>query len=79
MAKRTFTYACSLAGLTGRSAELEFPGGLLSVSWREDDHAFLTGPAVCVYDGELDDAWLASASIRSAQVAATATSKPLPS
>ena len=71
--------ACSLAGLTGRSAELEFPGGLLSVSWREDDHAFLTGPAVCVYDGELDDAWLASASIRSGQVAATATSKPLPS
>jgi diaminopimelate epimerase len=53
--------ACSLAGLTGRSAELAFPGGLLDVAWREDDHAFLTGPAVCVYDGELDDAWLASA------------------
>jgi diaminopimelate epimerase len=65
--------ACSLAGLTGRSAELEFPGGLLGVAWREDDHAFLTGPAVCVYDGELDDAWLAAASIRPTQAAAIAT------
>jgi diaminopimelate epimerase len=66
--------ACSLAGLTGRSAELEFPGGLLRVAWREDDHAFLTGPAVSVYDGELDDAWLASASIPPDQVAATGAS-----
>jgi diaminopimelate epimerase len=67
--------ACSLAGLTGRSAELEFPGGLLGVAWREDDHAFLTGPAVCVYDGELDDAWLASASIPSAQPAIATPSR----
>jgi diaminopimelate epimerase len=66
--------ACSLAGLTGRSAELEFPGGLLGVAWRDDDHAFLTGPAVCVYDGELEDAWLASASIPTVQPAAIATS-----
>jgi diaminopimelate epimerase len=55
--------ACSLAGLTGRSAELEFPGGVLGVAWRADDHAFLTGPAVCVYDGELDDEWLASVAV----------------
>jgi diaminopimelate epimerase len=68
--------ACSLAGLTGRSAELEFPGGLLGVAWRENDHAFLTGPAVCVYDGELDDAWLASASIPPDQVAAASTALP---
>src|SRR5207244_6195147 len=52
--------ACSLAGLTGREAEVEFPGGLLQVAWRDDDHVFLTGPAVCVYDGELDDGWVAS-------------------
>jgi diaminopimelate epimerase len=72
--------ACSLAGLAGRSAELEFPGGLLHVAWRQDDHAFLTGPAACVYDGELADAWLASASIPSGQVAVTVVpSKASPS
>jgi diaminopimelate epimerase len=50
--------ACSLAGLTGRSAEVEFPGGLLRVEWRDDDHLFLTGPAICVFEGELDRAWM---------------------
>jgi diaminopimelate epimerase len=60
--------ASELAGLSGRHAEVEFPGGLLEVRWRsEDDHLFLTGPAVCVYDGELDDAWLRSASEGSAR------------
>jgi diaminopimelate epimerase len=52
--------ASSLSGRTGREAEVEFPGGLLQVAWGADDHAFLTGPAVCVYDGELDDRWLSS-------------------
>jgi diaminopimelate epimerase len=66
--------ACSLAGLTGRSAQLEFPGGRLEVAWGQDDHAFLTGPAVAVYDGDLDDAWLASASIPPAGVGRTPTS-----
>lgn len=55
--------ASVLAGLTDRVAEVEFPGGLLGVKWREeDDHLFLTGPAVCVYDGELDEPWLGNAS-----------------
>ena len=55
--------ASVLAGLAGRTAEVEFPGGLLEVRWREDDdHFFLTGPAVCVYDGELDERWLHQAS-----------------
>lgn len=53
--------ACSLAGLTGREAEVQFPGGVLAVAWREDGPAMLTGPAVCVYDGELDDVWLSQA------------------
>jgi diaminopimelate epimerase len=54
--------ASSLAGLAGREARVEFPGGLLGVRWSgEDDHLFLTGPAVCVYDGELDDGWLKGA------------------
>jgi diaminopimelate epimerase len=54
--------ASVLAGLTGKEAEIEFPGGLLRVEWREDDHLFLTGPAVFVYEGELDESWLSQAS-----------------
>jgi diaminopimelate epimerase len=50
--------ACSLSGLTGRAAELQFPGGTLWVEWREDDRVYLTGPAVCVFEGEFDHAWL---------------------
>jgi len=50
--------ACSLSGLTGRAADLHFPGGILWVEWRADDRVYLTGPAVCVFDGEFDDAWL---------------------
>ena len=51
--------ASCLEGRTGREAEVEFPGGVLNVGWGQDDHLSLTGPAVCVYEGELDDAWLA--------------------
>ena len=50
--------ACSLAGLVGREAEIEFPGGVLWVEWRPDGELYLTGPAVCVFDGELDTSWL---------------------
>ena len=50
--------ACSLAGLTGRDADVEFPGGRLRVAWRGDDHVFLTGPAVFVFEGELSEAWV---------------------
>jgi diaminopimelate epimerase len=54
--------ASTLAGLTGREATVEFPGGLLGVRWSDgDDHLFLIGPAVNVYDGELDDTWLVKA------------------
>jgi diaminopimelate epimerase len=59
--------ASELAGLVGRQAEVEFPGGLLGVRWASDDHLFLTGPAVCVYDGELDESWLRSAPTGSAR------------
>ncbi|HEX9313370.1 MAG TPA: diaminopimelate epimerase [Actinomycetota bacterium] len=54
--------ACALAGLTGREAPVEFPGGRLTVAWREDDHVFLTGPATFVFEGDVDPAWLAGAS-----------------
>jgi diaminopimelate epimerase len=51
--------ASALAGLVSREAEVEFPGGILQVAWRRDDRVLLTGPAVCVFDGELDDQWVA--------------------
>ena len=50
--------ASSVAGLTGREARVEFPGGLLDVAWREDGEVMLTGPAVWVYDGDLSRPWL---------------------
>ena len=52
--------ASSLTGRCGREAEVEFPGGVLRVGWREDDHVFLTGPAVHVFDGELTEDWMRS-------------------
>jgi diaminopimelate epimerase len=59
--------ASVLAGLTGREAEIEFPGGLLGVAWRDDDHLFLTGPAVFVYDGEVNESWLSGATVGAAR------------
>jgi diaminopimelate epimerase len=61
--------ASSLAGLVGRQGEVRFPGGLLWVDWREDDQVFLTGPAVCVFEGELDREWLALAEREGKRVA----------
>ncbi|MGH2696446.1 MAG: diaminopimelate epimerase [Actinomycetota bacterium] len=50
--------AASLMGLAGRRAVVRFEGGDLDVEWGEDDHVYLGGPAVHVYDGELSPAWL---------------------
>jgi diaminopimelate epimerase len=52
--------ASTLAGLVPRQAEVEFPGGLLRVAWGDDGNVFLTGPAVSVFDGDLDPSWLGS-------------------
>jgi len=41
-------------GRTGRSVELTAPGGLLRVTWREDDHVVLTGPAEWEFSGRFD-------------------------
>jgi len=43
--------AASLKGLTGRSATVSLPGGLLEVEWREGQ-VVLTGPARHVFDGK---------------------------
>jgi diaminopimelate epimerase len=56
--------ASALTGRTGRDAELRFPGGALGVSWRDDGHVSLTGPAVCVFDGEVAEDWLEGAAAR---------------
>ncbi|TMK86194.1 MAG: diaminopimelate epimerase [Actinobacteria bacterium] len=53
--------AASVAGFVGREATVRFPGGILDLVWRPDDHVHMTGPAVCVFDGEVDEAWLATA------------------
>jgi diaminopimelate epimerase len=52
-----------VGGLTGREAEIEVPGGVLQVEWREDDRVFLKGPATHVFDGELSDEWARAAGL----------------
>jgi diaminopimelate epimerase len=53
--------AASMEGLVAREASVRFPGGVLDLAWESDDHVHMTGPAVCVFDGEVDEAWLAAA------------------
>ncbi len=46
--------ACDLNGLTGRKVNIELLGGTLNIEWNEkDNHVYMTGPAVTVFDGEL--------------------------
>lgn len=46
--------ACNLNGLTGRKVNIELLGGTLNIEWNEkDNHVYMTGPAVIVFDGEL--------------------------
>lgn len=45
--------AAVLNGLTGRSARLRLLGGTLDITWSEDDnHVYMSGGAVTVFDGE---------------------------
>jgi diaminopimelate epimerase len=53
--------AANLAGLAKRQSELDVPGGVLSIDWRDDDHVFLTGPATFVFEADLDAAWVRAA------------------
>jgi len=50
--------AANEAGLAPARADVRFPGGVLDVE-RRDDGVLLTGPAVRVFEGTLDPAWLA--------------------
>jgi diaminopimelate epimerase len=51
--------AAALNDLARRACTVELRGGELGVEWREDDHVFITGPAVEVFSGEVDPAALA--------------------
>jgi diaminopimelate epimerase len=42
-----------LAGRNGRKATVHLPGGDLLIEWREEDnHVYMTGPAVEIFSGE---------------------------
>jgi diaminopimelate epimerase len=46
-------------GLTGRRATVALDGGTLDISWREDGHVIMTGPATLAFEGSFDAALLA--------------------
>lgn len=54
------TAACAAAvsaartGRTGRNVTVTVPGGDLQISWREDNHVIMTGPAEWEFSGTLD-------------------------
>jgi diaminopimelate epimerase len=60
------TGTCAVAVASARAARQEAPvtyrvvvlGGAVTVTWREDNHLELTGPAVLHARGEFDRAWL---------------------
>jgi diaminopimelate epimerase len=41
-----------LTGRTGRKISADLPGGTLELEWADDDHVYMTGPAVEVFSGE---------------------------
>ncbi len=55
--------ACALTDRTERSIEVELLGGTLQIEWRDDNHVFMTGPAVEVYEGVLSDALISGAAL----------------
>ena len=55
--------ACAVNDLTERAIQVQLLGGNLEIDWHEDNHVFMTGPAVEVYQGVLPDDFLAPALI----------------
>ena len=47
--------AGALAGRTGRKILAHLPGGDLELDWADDNHAYMTGPAVEVFSGQWID------------------------
>ncbi|MEP2300827.1 MAG: diaminopimelate epimerase, partial [Kangiellaceae bacterium] len=46
--------AAARKGLTGRKADVELDGGVLTIEWREDGHVLMTGPVATSFRGTLD-------------------------
>jgi len=46
--------AASINGLTGRSVTVHLLGGDLFIEWAGDNHAYMTGPAVKVFEGSIE-------------------------
>lgn len=46
--------AAARTGRTGREALVHLPGGDLKIEWRENNHIFMTGPAVEVFVGRIE-------------------------
>ena len=44
----------SRRGLVGRSATVIVDGGALDITWRDDGHVEMTGPAATAFEGEFD-------------------------
>ena len=48
------TVACVLNGLTDNKVNVKLLGGILEIEWNnKDNHIYMTGPAVTVFEGEL--------------------------
>lgn len=46
--------ACALNELTDHKVNVELLGGILEIEWsKEENHVYMTGPAVTVFEGEL--------------------------
>lgn len=46
--------AAARTGRTGREVLVHLPGGDLSIEWRQNNHIFMTGPAVEVFRGVIE-------------------------
>jgi len=53
--------ACAVNELTDGAIEVELLGGRLDIQWRDNNHVFMTGPAVEAYEGVLPDEFIAPA------------------
>ncbi|UCG78644.1 MAG: diaminopimelate epimerase [Nitrospirota bacterium] len=46
--------ASSIKGLTDRDVTVHLPGGDLFLNWADNDHVYMTGPAVSVFKGTIE-------------------------
>lgn len=44
---------CNLNDLTDKHVFIELLGGMLEIEWKNNNHVYMTGPAVTVFEGEI--------------------------